>query len=173
MASVAGLSTDGIIIDGIGWQHYTWFGLKRPSAGFYHHFSWLFWIVTCRNCVMTFHKFTAHKRCRSSEVRIIVKASYVKFWNIEASYKFWGWMWVGHSARGDIFRRLRARTAGNSVRYHSPWTWNSKSSSFGRRGEQKNWNKSQILIAANISCRNLLFVDVRESRDSIKQFLTF
>ena len=51
----------------------------------------------------------------------------------------------GKSGWKAVSRKLRLRTARNSVRYCSTSSWNSESSGLGRRGEQKGGNKGRVL----------------------------
>ena len=63
----------------------------------------------------------------------------------------------GHNGHGGVSRRLRARTARISVRYHPTSSSNTESSAFSRRGEHMVGNGGEILTAANIVAA-LLFV---------------
>ena len=53
----------------------------------------------------------------------------------------------GHDGRGGVSRRLRARTARISVRYHPTSSSNSESSGFSQRGEQMVGNGGKLLTA--------------------------
>jgi len=75
----------------------------------------------------------------------VLKKTYIDFGYTHASYQFWMRRRDGHSAREDVSRRLRARNAKIFVRHQRPSNWNSDSSGFGRRGEQKGGNGVQIL----------------------------
>jgi hypothetical protein len=65
------------------------------------------------------HEFT-EQEC-GHIVRICdIKISYAVFGYMEAAYRFWGRLQDGHGGQGDISRRLQARTARISIRYHPP-----------------------------------------------------
>ena len=50
-----------------------------------------------------------------------IKICYGVFGYMEAAYQFWGRLRDGHGGQGEISRRLQARTARISVRYHQSW----------------------------------------------------
>ena len=127
----------------------------------------------CRKLVELKIRNLLHRKAdwSSKYVKIhVVKKIYVDFGYSNASYQFWVRRRDGHIAREDVSRRLRARTAKFLVGHQLPSNWNSESSGFGRRGEQKGGNGVQVLTAASVH-GNFCWLDGNLWSSSIKRKL--